>query len=367
MNMAASAAPAQLLGGKSLGNGWFGRTIEVAAGRGGDKETLHAYLSSTPVGAGVVAWMADGRKVALTPLQRARLLARTERASDMVAKRIEVLRGAMPVNGRLARETFETEMRLAKTLRRVFGRRVLRLSTLRALPLARGADVQGLETDAGFFVLSSRCETPLDRFDFDARSAPLLVRHVLEGIACLQAARMLHADIKLDNMIYCASDRRFKLIDWGQTKTLDALVASYTGRRARPENIGSPMAYFAYGLGEAACAVYMTYHVVNFMGDTLRCADFDQLLLSCRASFLRKMAHLRALHDDERALRKIVAERYAASFDTFGFGMICAHVACRFLKDGEPVRERLLDLARRLTHYDATDFVQDAAVAGRRW
>ena len=128
------------------------------------------------------------------------------------------------------------------------------------------------------------------------------------------------------------------------------------------------MAYYAYGAGPASSLVSMTYHLINFTRDNFHCAAFQRLLLSCRTSFLRKIAEIETEAKEPKhgktTVRSDVALRYARSFDLFNFGVLCAHVACS-IQSGKTATA-LMGLARRLTHYDAVDFTQDAREA-HRW
>jgi hypothetical protein len=66
----------------------------------------------------------------------------------------------------------------------------------------------------------------------------------------------------------------------------------------------------------------------------------------------------------ELRLRAAVVRRHAFSFDLFNLGVTLAAVACRRRAPLSPAtRARALDLARRLTHYDAPDFCGDDARA----
>ena len=235
-------------------------------------------------------------------------------------------------------------------------------------------EVSGIETPTGFYIMSGRCETPLDKFKFTQKNVGGFVRDILFGFSMLHAGNVLHCDVKLDNMIYCVSDRRFKLIDWGASDTMPAVRKRYMDVE-RPKNTSSPFAWFAWGLGAAASIVYMSFHALKHAGDMVGCSDYRSLILSARDSFESAYAKLvdecrnksrtkPSKNGDEDALRRLVLNRYVRSFDLFSFGFIIAHVACSSDKDlTVGMRQRLLKLARRLTHYDDPDFTQDAADA----
>jgi hypothetical protein len=347
-------------GGRVYGQGLYGRTMDAADIRG-DPDTMHAMLSVMPPKdrSRCFAWGPDGRKrTALTAAQFDALAAIVASSSNAVAKLMHA--------GPDTRTVFKNEMHAMALVRGAFGDHSDRCTTLRSMFIPspvkgrRALEVAGLETPAGFYVLSGRCETPLDRFKFTQKNIGAFVRDILFGFSVLHAGGVLHCDVKLDNMIYCASERRFKLIDWGASDTTVAVRKRYMNIQ-RPKNTSSPFAWFAWGLGPSASIVYMSFHALKHAGDMLGCADYRALILSARDSFEAAYKRLSKATPNEGDLRRLVLDRYMQSFDTFSFGFILAHVACNGGRDvPSPLRRRMMTLARRLTHYNDPDFTQDA-------
>lgn len=360
-----------MIGGRVYGQGLYGRTMNAADIRG-DPDTMHTMLAAmrTNDRARCFAWGADGRK--WTPLSAAQfdaLVALVASSDDSVAKLMHA--------GPTTRAAFKAEMRAMALVRNAFGSHLDRCTTLRSLVIPSPAgrtrgrgqdlDVSGLETPIGFFILSGRCDVPLDHFAFTQKNVAAFVRDILFGFSILHAGGVMHCDVKLDNMIYCASERRFKLIDWGASDKMDGVRRRYLSVN-RPKNTSSPFAWFAWGLGSSASTVYMSFHALKYAGDMLGCSEYRALILSAKDSF--EVAYDRMLQErsDEAALRRLVLDRYMKSFDLFSFGFILAHIACKYGSAfTSPMRLRIMVLARRLTHYGDADFTQDAKEALASW
>jgi serine/threonine protein kinase len=360
-------------GGRVYGQGLYGRTMDAAQIHG-DQDTMHAMLSSmTPKDrARCYAWGPDGRKRTQLKVEQLDALAAIVATSkNKVAKLMHA--------GPNTRAVFKAEMHAMALVRSAFGENLENCTTLQSLFLPspikgrQPMEVAGIETPSGFYIMSGKCDTPLDKFKFTQKNVAGFVRDILFGFSTLHAGNVLHCDVKLDNMIYCASERRFKLIDWGASDTMPAVRKRYMDVE-RPKNTSSPFAWFAWGLGAAASVVYMSFHALKYAGDMVGCSDYRSLILSARDSFesaYDKLVEANKTKNkkgngkmDEEALRRHVLDRYVRSFDLFSFGFILAHIACSGDKElTTGMRQRLLKLARRLTHYDDPDFTQDAADA----
>eukprot|EP00798_Chlamydomonas_sp_ICE-L_P008437 gene8436-biopygen3779 len=147
-----------------------------------------------------------------------------------------------------------------------------------------GIDIGGkdiLYRDNGFYVISLRCsmsaaskgissDADMDKF----------VRETLENFDVIHRAGIIHGDVKLDNMIYCANDDRYRLIDWGKTADHADMVARYVDntRFEFVNNTSSPMAWFCSGLNYAASLVFMTMIITRHMKRVAMCPP----MLHCR-------------------------------------------------------------------------------------
>jgi hypothetical protein len=419
--MGESAAAAAEAAPRVHGRGKWGETIDVVSEggrRGADGGTMVADLARLQQDEQrCTAWavVADGRG-GVAPLRRVTttvgaLLAASRRyGRGLVAKRMRAE----------ARTAFDYELKALSRVRDAYRTTaaVARFTALGVLPgvaclpppaagrpraardrppadaqvrprkaqvRPRPAQVQAVRlADGRGYILSRRCEAPLDRFVFTTdREADAFVAQLLASFADLHAGGLLHCDVKLDNMIWCARERRFKLIDWGASSSVAQLTVRYLRTLSRPRNFASPLAWVAWGAGRAfgTPAVYTGNLLLRYAaaaGGALLDGRFLRLvfsaLLSCRAAadreFERGVQRGRWAVDTDAAFRRHIMLRYARSLDLFGFGLAVAYVACVSPEGGlsDGVRARMLELARRLTHAgDDGAFTQDAGEALAWW
>ena len=355
-----------LVGGRTFGQGAHGRTMD-AAERIDDMDTLFAELSSHLKRDTWTAWVIDRKK-------KATLVRRIQMTKPQAEAVLKAVRTATAYVAKSMDEdaAFRTELQTYAGVLDVYGDASDRFTTLRPLRVASVGDVVGLGITFHRYVLSARCETPLDRFAFDKpKDIVQFTGEVLASFARLHAGGMLHADVKLDNMIYCASERRFKLIDWGASLMFpDDVRREYmTTHRAR--NTTSPMAWYAFGLGSRLTrTVFMFQNGKMHPRAFLTSTDFQRIVIGAYASYRRTLDRiLDGVGGDETLARGVVLERHARSFDLYSFGMVLAGIAVGSAGAQQgAIRAPLLALAERLTHYDHPEAVcDDAAAALRLW
>eukprot|EP00798_Chlamydomonas_sp_ICE-L_P030952 gene30952-biopygen16783 len=112
-----------------------------------------------------------------------------------------------------------------------------------------------LSRDSGFYVFSLRCSmSAASKVISSDADMDKFVRETLENFDVIHRAGIIHGDVKLDNMIYCAKDDRYRLIDWGKTADHADMLARYVDntRFRFVNNTSSRMAWFCSGLNYAA-------------------------------------------------------------------------------------------------------------------
>jgi serine/threonine protein kinase len=365
-----------MYGGRVYGQGMKGKTIDMAR-IDGDDDTMYAFLSlMAPADrAKCHAWLPDGKtRVRLTSAQFDALLKAAENATDLISKRIHSeARGG-------AKATFVKEMRSNTLVRNAYGEKAYRhFTTLGSLQVGKkergggGMEVMGLETPDAFYIMSRKCEVPLDRYKFTPASIDAFLGDVLSNIDRLHKGGMYHCDLKLDNMIFCAKERRFKLIDWGNSDDEATLVARYE-KHERPKVIASPVSWMAWGLGPLASVASMTQIIIMNAGPMMTCPMFRAFMLSCKESFSQAIEQEGGFIKKElgrgksdAAFSRAITKKYACSFDLFSIGMVIAHIVCDTRSLSARRKAVLGELARKLTHYGAPDFIQDAGEALRWW
>lgn len=373
-------------GGKVYGQGWYGRTMD-AGHIEGDSNTMHAELVEAGAHTGKLrlkVWSSPDKSKELGPLEVRALCAAVERAHDMVSKRF-----VLKDKTRDVREAFMAELLSANEVRRAFGKAVEQHTTLHELRVSSTLRVLGLEVvdkvsgACSFYMFSKRCELPLDRFVFDESNVRIFVGHILDSLAVLHNAGIYHADVKFDNMIYCAAERRFKLIDWGNTVDKDRMALRLVGPKSgatsfigRPLNSACPFAFQAAGLGPWTPAILAGYAAYRFPLAIATSAAFFELLKEAHAAFVAEESRFRAalrpeVMSNRDQLRRAIINKYAPSFDLYSFALMAAHLACapQEVKHlSHSTRELLMTLARKLTLYGAQgDCTSDAQAAATWW
>eukprot|EP00798_Chlamydomonas_sp_ICE-L_P012887 gene12887-biopygen12837 len=228
---------------------------------------------------------------------------------------------------------FNEEIRTAELL---FHNRILLFS----LTCSMSAASKGISSDAD-----------MDKF----------VRETLENFDVIHRAGIIHGDVKLDNMIYCAKDDRYRLIDWGKTADHADMLARYVDntRFGFVNNTSSPMAWFCSGLNYAASLVFMTMIVTRHMERVAMCPPMRALVAHAYTSFnlaVRSILGGNPLFKLDKVtnkkLRLDLLDRYAQSFDLYDIGLILTAFVCIYVDAlSVRMRERALALAFRLVDY----------------
>ena len=354
------------IGGKEYGEGRYGKTMDVAHDASGQSVYDELLLIPPERRGDCVAWGISGKdKRPLTAADFEAVMRLLATEKSMVGKRFkdDVISDF---------SAFKIELAQMSKVSTALGAHLQRCSTIRSIRLPhRGIDMFGLQTPIGCYLFTGKCTTPLDRFHFTTSKIDKFVRDILFCFARLHEGRMFHMDVKLDNMIYCKTDDRFKLIDWGNSDDMDGLLRRYVNQE-RPRNSGSPFAWLAWGTGPALPIVHAAYMLYWHAYDSFTCGTFQRFTSRMQASFDAKKEQLidaantgRVIDD---ATRRKLLRTYARSFDLFNLGMTLVHLACVYQpRINQTLFACLLDLARRLTHYGDDDFTQDADAALRWW
>ena len=423
-----SETESSVRGGAVMGQGVHGRTFDAgdvgdAGDAGRDRATLYAELLRPEAQA--CRWelhLAGGRTVECDAgPARADLIKAVRGAKSFVAKTFIAARN------RTAEEAFGLEMEMRGRVLRAYGSddvarefttvtsglpislpgrgpsselvgmrlRMPSVPSVRSMPSKRSG---GEDT---FYMLSSKCDTPLDRHAFERPGELIeMARDVLDSFARLHAGGMLHADVKLDNMVFCSMAgakargrrRRFKLIDWGGSIGESELRDRYMSTQ-EPKNTCSPMAWYAWGLGpRLTVKAFMLLHARMYRSEFLTSLEFVRFCASSLESFThaveriecreheargqrggsggtRWSRRLSGLLPAERKVRLALLAEHTRSFDLYNLGLALASLAVSTpagTLDGA-VHARVMRLARSLTHYGDADFAgNDAALAWRQ-
>eukprot|EP00798_Chlamydomonas_sp_ICE-L_P023616 gene23616-biopygen18147 len=249
---------------------------------------------------------------------------------------------------------FNEEIRTAELLvRNVSASGLAKATTFSSIPFKHfnvvGIDIGGkavLYRDSGFYVFSIRCSMSAASKGISSdANMDKFVRETLENFDVIHRAGIIHGDVKQDNMIYCAKDDHYRLIDWGKSADHADMVARYVDntRFGFVNNTSSPMAWFC------------THAYTSFN-------------LAVR-SILGGNPLFKLDKVTDKNLRLDILDRYAQSFDLYDIGLILTAFVCIY-DDALSVRmrERALALAFRLVDYgDPSAHLSTARDALRWW
>lgn len=380
-NAKGSPDGAAQVGGRIYGSGFYGVTMD-AGHVAGDEHTLDSALKRASLeDTTFVLWLGPSKSVELkTESDVARLLKAVHKADDIVAKQRKM--PAISI-GTSLQASFVDELTAVDAVRGAFGPHVERCSTLAPLSIKGLADnVWGLETvnnrtqERTYYVFSTRCDLPINHLAFTPQMVVPFVSDILFGFAKLHAGGVFHNDVKFDNMIYCAKDQRYKLIDWGSSGDR-AYVAKRIIKGTRPINSPSPFAWRAAGLSSWAPTLMRHNVSMRYMASLTFRPEFMAFLNDVHAAYDVELARFEAalppgVSIDSDKGRKLMIDTYAPSFDLFSFGFMLAYLACTpshlgGISDDRAAHDVVMALARKLTMFHADGLHNDAEKAYAWW
>lgn len=369
----AAAPPPPQEGGRTYGEGVKGMTLDVPCIRR-DANTLCAYVEKLYGGDHPVELCKVTMHVSTTPSSSS--------SSSSQSKKKYVLHGleawrmiteTIPTNaskgkyiakifkGTEAAAGFKREVVSMHELVSVYKGHVREYTTVGGVSDGRGHMVIGMEIEmtassspTTYVALSKRCDKSAEKLHFDDRSALRFARDALQSLSILHAGGMVHGDIKLDNLIYCADDDKYKLIDWELADTTSILAARYLKHR-KPKNYASPLSWYTWGIDKySSITIFMLYYFYKHAGWVLRGNSHSHIrdeLWDVARSFKNFMLR----PDISKLSRRTLLQRYAHTFDTFNLGIILMWIT-KSAHISPGVRTVLSGLATRMCQYDHDEF-----------
>ena len=371
-------------GGYVYGQGVHGRVIDISSTDPEDTDTFASFLehewnAKTPLllytlkgdGSGYDIVRLEG-----SPLLKALKKAVVDASGKLVAK---VFVGSDRSGSITVEDAFVAELEVIRRLYNAFGKsKIKRMTAVQGLEVGKDKKkmvVHGLKIAGVFVVFNSKCEADLETHKMNSYSdVSVMIDQILESLSHIHKEQVLHADIKLSNMMYCGS-KSYKLIDWGASATFDEIRALYLATKM-PRNIASPMAWFAWGITDDTILVnrkqiHKIIHAKMVRRQTLFIRpEFQEFVESSFESYQKALEKLYKKHKGlDTRVRKAIIDTYMPSFDLYNFGLaVMAQALSPNLKLTEKQAAVLIEFATRLTHYDHAEFVgNDAKVARRLW
>jgi hypothetical protein len=268
-------------------------------------------------------------------------------------------------------DAFHIEIFMNVRIADAYGRRNAEMTTIAMLPLDSSHSLCGLTVPMSdgqtyHFSFGQRCSRSGSEVEFDdPASIDHFVRDILKSFAVLHGAKILHGDVKLDNLMYCPLQRRFKLIDWGASVGFRDAREMFS-RMTRPKNMSSPAFWVAWGLDDPGSTLGRMLHIAMHakLGSAVQYnVEFARICLEAYDSFLR----FSVSEDDLQTTLR--GDAFLASYDLYNMGIMLL-LLLQYSKAGRaaPVlHAAVLELVRRLMFYDHPQFLgskgADAALA----
>lgn len=344
-------------GGAEMGAGKHGRTFDV--GRCiDDRHTLYEIIRTKHLDA-----HSGGKNVWTLYLDdQSQVECKTRGEQLAVLKTIERSKGHLAktflgASNRSAADAFQMELGIRARVIEAYGGLpgALQFTTLHSglnygKKMLVGIQVHNDEEPDAFYMISTKCDVALDKYPFkDTDEVLEMATDLLDSFEKLHAGNLLHADVKLDNMVHCSGQgRRFRLIDWGGSMSIDKLTRQYLASK-EPRNTASPMAWYTWGMGiDLTVKAFYIIHARMYPSSFFGSIEFFRFCASSLASFVRE------IQKEQR--RPVLLRRHAKSFDLYNLGLTLAHLAVTTVNTPSDSKSILMSIARRLTHYSDPNY-----------
>jgi serine/threonine protein kinase len=193
----------------------------------------------------------------------------------------------------------------------------------------------GISTDNGIFAtFARRCQGDLmsnAMGEVTDATAKKLVDDIKPALEVMARHRFAHSDLKPDNIIYCATSKRFKLIDWGLARPLTTPANLYT-----PNEFCCPLGH--YISGTPWMLAMGQFYMANFKTFNTWC--MSPIFMEV---FLYASEHLSTIVASTPSTEDLF-RKYAHRFDMFNLGLVVAYFVWRHNLDWRRYRNVCFNL-----------------------
>lgn len=193
----------------------------------------------------------------------------------------------------------------------------------------------GISTDNGIFAtFARRCQGDLMSNAMGAVTdamAQKLVDDIKPALDVMAEKKFAHSDLKPENIIYCATSKRFKLIDWGLARPLTTPANLYT-----PSEFCCPLGH--YVSGTPWMLSMGRFYIANFITFNAWC--MSSIFME---AFLYASKHLSTIVEGTPSTEDLF-RKYAPRFDMFTLGLVVAHFVWRHNLDWGRYRDICFNL-----------------------
>jgi hypothetical protein len=346
-----------------LGRGLYGTAVTLT---GSDPDALletlkHAsatepitlFYCNDPASASPKIW-----SVPATPQLAAKLAAAIKsNGNHMIAKRFE------------SYDAFHAEIFMNIRVASAYGKHRAAMTTIAMLPVDSyqvcGITVpmsEGAAATVYHVSFSQSCSRTGEHVEFKhPANLDHFIKDMLQSFAVLHRGKLLHADVKLDNLMLCQlhQHRRFKLIDWGATISFDE-ARTVIDRMYRPKNLASPAFWVAWGLDDVGGTIARVVHIAMHakLGSKVPyTVDYARFCLGAYDSFLRFVDSLNLPQEGLRDLLK--SDAFLMSYDLYNLGIMLLLLLqySKAVKTAPVLHAAIMELVKRLMYYDHPQFL----------
>ena len=149
----------------------------------------------------------------------------------------------------ITNSNFTNEMTGIKQIHRIYSKNLSKYTTIQKLNY-HGFDFIGLELifendEVVHGTISRKCSYQVDKYKFKNEiEFKIFISQTIESLSIMQSHNYAHIDLKPDNIIYCDSNKSFKIIDWELLRPLSWRKSKQYF--ANPTH-SAPLAMFIYG------------------------------------------------------------------------------------------------------------------------
>ena len=193
----------------------------------------------------------------------------------------------------------------------------------------------GMSTDNGIFAtFARRCQGDLmsvKAFTVTNATVKQLIDDIKPALDVMAKKNFAHSDLKPENIIYCTTSKRFKLIDWGLSRPLTNPRNLYT-----PNEFCCPLGHYISGTPWVLATG--KFYMANFMSLNAWC--LSSIFMEV---FMHASKHLSTIVEATPSTEDLF-RKYAHRFDTFSLGLIVAHFVWRHNLDWGRYRDVCFNL-----------------------
>jgi serine/threonine protein kinase len=230
-----------------------------------------------------------------------------------------------------SKKIFEKELDEIRNVMKYYGKHNKEFTTL--IPLKyKHLEFIGITVNykrsSQFIVFNKKCD---NKFKVDILQ---LVEDLLESLVVLQESKIIHNDIKLDNIVRC--DGKYKLIDWGNIMDMDfkkPMKGSFM--------TGSPVKFHLLEYSQYFIKQAIYYRTQTKEKEVFKSEIFNKVYKQIVENFDNVMKEISKMSKNE------IIKKYTKSFDIYAVGITMVHsiiINKESYEKYEPLVNYMLDL-----------------------